>query len=409
MVLRQLAVGVDLDVQARGGAGEEKREEKDRSHDRPSMAHDPAGVVREQARCHLVVLPRALMPRRGRSTPAAQAWLCRPLETLTPRDLGETDTKGRDAARNGNLGMIGLEDKLPKAMRAMLLHVTAYVAREELVLRVGELRVAGRQTGRGEAEPLVGEAALGLGADHHVAGAELPRELTDQLVQAKGDGREKSAALPGLGRDREARDLHDARSPQEGGEPEVFLCFQVASRAWRDAHRPNRSTRADVLREENPGALVVLVGDRDVVAAHATVHLPAHVDCADHVRGLLTHAESVTMKELPEDRGLISVRFSRDDLPDVLHGNCPGRLHSKPHARPCGAPAAANAGKCHSDVCELWFMARERWAPRVHGRAWSRAARPGCYGRDPGARNLSRAPPDRSSLAARRSRRTSAA
>src|SRR5207245_3461374 len=112
----------------------------------------------------------------------------------------------------------------------MLLHVTAYVAREELVLCVGELRVAGRQTGRGEAEPLVGEAALGLGADHHVAGAELRRELTDQLVQAKGDGGEKSAVGPGVGGVREGGAITDAHSPTEGGGPEVILCFRVGVR-----------------------------------------------------------------------------------------------------------------------------------------------------------------------------------
>src|SRR5207244_1313946 len=60
MVLRQLAVGVDLDVQARGGAGEEEGCEEDREEHGAAMADDPAGIALEQVRCHFVLLLRAL-------------------------------------------------------------------------------------------------------------------------------------------------------------------------------------------------------------------------------------------------------------------------------------------------------------------------------------------------------------
>src|SRR5438034_6068312 len=228
--------------------------------------------------------------------------------------------------RQQYLGRAGGEDELPQGMLAPLPDV-AEVCRQQLVLRVRELGVRGHQTRALEAEPFVGPDALLLGAHHRLARADLVEEVDEQLEETERDARHDAVAPAVLREDREACHLDRARRDQVSRKPEVLLGLERTGRARRDAHRPHHLARAHVLGEQEPGARIVLVRHRDVVAAVPQVDAAPDVERGLESDPVRAHAEAVAPKQVREGRGLELRPPCRGPRLDVSHGVPPaGRL-----------------------------------------------------------------------------------
>ena len=156
---------------------------------------------------------------------------------------------------------------------------------------------------------------LGAGGRHH--------EVADELEEPERHHREETLAVPVGREDGEPGDLDDAGRLERGREDQVLLALEGTRRAGRHAHRPDRLARVHVLGEEEPGAAVVLVGDRDLVAARALVDPAADVEGPRDGFGILADAEAVAAQEPGEDRPLPGIS-------SVLHSAPPGRTPKQP-------------------------------------------------------------------------------
>ena len=163
---------------------------------------------------------------------------------------------------------------------------------------------------------------LGAGGGHH--------EVGHELEQPECHDRQEAPAVAMVREDREARDLDHPGRAQRRRQLEVLLGLERARRARRHPHRADGLAGADVLGQEEPGAAIVLVGDRDVVAAGVAVDLAADLQGAGDRRRVLADAEAVAAEKPGENGSLLVGAGGRVGVLDVVHCASPGRLPKQP-------------------------------------------------------------------------------
>src|SRR6266516_558665 len=213
-----------------------------------------------------------------------------------------------------DLGVLELDEEIPERMPLEDGHRSTEVVGEKLVLGVVELRVARGQARALEAHPFVGPDALGLGGDDHVLGIQRLQKAHHELEQSERDDGQEELPLAIRGQNREAVDLHRPRRPQLPRQREVLLGFERTREARRQAHRPDRLPGMVLFREQEPGARVVRIGNRQPIAARVDVHPTADIERLPGRFGGLADAEPVSTKQAREPR----VRGFRDGFDRLL-------------------------------------------------------------------------------------------